>query len=66
MSSTRTLRRRNRLAITNDKFEHPSLDEVLCDPVKAAYFDRAARRFSLKRLSTVGPLYDYGRRAANW
>ncbi len=30
--------------LTNDKFDGPSLDEVLCDPVKAAFFDRAARR----------------------
>jgi hypothetical protein len=33
-----------RLAI--DKFGGPSLDEILCDPVKVAYFDRAARRFA--------------------
>jgi site-specific DNA-methyltransferase (adenine-specific) len=32
--------------ITSDKFGSPSLDEVFCDPQKAAYFDRAARRFA--------------------
>ena len=30
--------------LTNDKFGGPSVDEIFCDPVKAAYFDRAARR----------------------
>jgi site-specific DNA-methyltransferase (adenine-specific) len=30
--------------MTNDKFEGPSLDEIFCDPAKATYFDRAARR----------------------
>jgi site-specific DNA-methyltransferase (adenine-specific) len=29
-----------------DKFGGPSLDEILCDSDKAAYFDRAARRFA--------------------
>jgi site-specific DNA-methyltransferase (adenine-specific) len=33
-----------RLAI--DKFGGPSLDEVLCDPIKVAYFDRATKRFA--------------------
>jgi hypothetical protein len=32
--------------LTHDKFGGPSLDEILCDPEKAAYFDRAARRFA--------------------
>jgi len=30
--------------LTSDKFAGPSLDEIFCDPVKAAYFDRTARR----------------------
>jgi len=30
--------------LTNDKFNGPSIDEIFCDPAKAAYFDRAARR----------------------
>ena len=30
--------------LTSDKFSGPSVDEIFCDPVKAAYFDRAARR----------------------
>jgi DNA modification methylase len=30
--------------MTNDKFDGPSLDEIFCDPAKAAFFDRAARR----------------------
>ena len=32
--------------LTNDKFHGPSLDEILCDPEKAAYFDRMAKRFA--------------------
>ena len=32
--------------LTSDKFGSPSLDEIFCDPQKAAYFDRAARRFA--------------------
>jgi site-specific DNA-methyltransferase (adenine-specific) len=32
--------------LTSDKFGGPSLDEVFCDPVKAAWFDRAAKRFA--------------------
>jgi site-specific DNA-methyltransferase (adenine-specific) len=32
--------------LTRDKFGGPSLDEILCDPDKADYFDRAARRFA--------------------
>ncbi|MEX2317417.1 MAG: DNA methyltransferase [Pirellulales bacterium] len=31
---------------TSDKFARPSLDEILCDPLKAAYFDRAAKRLA--------------------
>jgi site-specific DNA-methyltransferase (adenine-specific) len=31
---------------TNDKFHGPSLDEILCDPEKAAYFGRVAKRFA--------------------
>jgi DNA modification methylase/predicted GIY-YIG superfamily endonuclease len=31
---------------TNDKFRGPSLDEILCDPEKAAYFGRIAKRFA--------------------
>ncbi len=30
--------------LTNDKFNGPSIDEIFCDPAKAVYFDRAARR----------------------
>ena len=30
----------------SDKFGHPSLDEIFCDPEKAATFDRAAKRFA--------------------
>jgi DNA modification methylase len=29
-----------------DKFGRPSLDEIFCDPEKANYFDRTARRFA--------------------
>jgi site-specific DNA-methyltransferase (adenine-specific) len=32
--------------ITSDKFGQPSLDEILCDPEKATFFDRTAKRFS--------------------
>jgi site-specific DNA-methyltransferase (adenine-specific) len=32
--------------MTGDKFGTPSLDEILCDPRKAAYFDRIANRFA--------------------
>lgn len=32
--------------LTSDKFGGPSLDEIFCDPAKAAYFDRAAKRFA--------------------
>jgi site-specific DNA-methyltransferase (adenine-specific) len=31
---------------TNDKFHGPSLDEILCDPEKAAYFGRIAKRYA--------------------
>jgi site-specific DNA-methyltransferase (adenine-specific) len=29
-----------------DRFGHPSLDEIFCDPEKAVHFDRAAKRFA--------------------
>ena len=32
--------------LTSDKFDGPSLDEIFCDPHKAAYFDRTAKRFA--------------------
>jgi site-specific DNA-methyltransferase (adenine-specific) len=32
--------------LTSDKFGHSSLDEIFCDPEKAAFFDRAAKRFA--------------------
>ncbi len=32
--------------MANDKFHGPSLDEILCDPEKAAYFGRVAKRFA--------------------
>jgi site-specific DNA-methyltransferase (adenine-specific) len=32
--------------LATDKFPGASLDEILCDPAKATYFDRAARRFA--------------------
>jgi site-specific DNA-methyltransferase (adenine-specific) len=32
--------------LTSEKFGAPSLDEILCDPQKTAYFDRAAGRFA--------------------
>lgn len=32
--------------LANDKFHGPSLDEILCDPEKAAYFGRMAKRFA--------------------
>jgi site-specific DNA-methyltransferase (adenine-specific) len=32
--------------LASDKFGHPSLDEIFCDPEKAATFDRAAKRFA--------------------
>jgi len=32
--------------LAKDKFPEVSLDEIFCDPVKAAYFDRTAKRFA--------------------
>lgn len=32
--------------LTRDKFAGASLDEILCDPAKAMFFDRAAKRFA--------------------
>jgi site-specific DNA-methyltransferase (adenine-specific) len=32
--------------LTGDKFGQPSLDEILCDPEKAIFFDRTAKRFA--------------------
>jgi DNA modification methylase/predicted GIY-YIG superfamily endonuclease len=32
--------------LVSDKFDGPSVDEILCDPAKAAFFDRVARRFA--------------------
>jgi DNA modification methylase len=32
--------------VTSDKFGGASLDEIFCDPTKALYFDRIARRFA--------------------
>jgi site-specific DNA-methyltransferase (adenine-specific) len=32
--------------LTSDKFGHSSLDEIFCDPEKATYFDRTAKRFA--------------------
>jgi site-specific DNA-methyltransferase (adenine-specific) len=32
--------------LASDKFGGQSLDEVFCDPLKARYFDRSARRFA--------------------
>ena len=32
--------------LAGDKFPGASLDEIFCDPTKAAYFDRAAKRFA--------------------
>jgi DNA modification methylase len=32
--------------LTSEKYSWPSLDEILCDPKKSAYFDKAARRFA--------------------
>jgi DNA modification methylase len=32
--------------LTSDKYDGPSLDEIFCDPEKAAYFDRTAKRLS--------------------
>jgi DNA modification methylase len=32
--------------LTSDRFASPSLDEILCDPQKCAYFDKSARRFA--------------------
>ncbi len=32
--------------ITSDKFAHSSLDEIFCDPEKATFFDRTAKRFA--------------------
>jgi site-specific DNA-methyltransferase (adenine-specific) len=31
--------------LTSDRFDGPSLDEIFCDPDKALFFDRTARRF---------------------
>jgi site-specific DNA-methyltransferase (adenine-specific) len=32
--------------LASDKFGSSSLDEILCDPAKAAFFDRVAKRFA--------------------
>jgi site-specific DNA-methyltransferase (adenine-specific) len=32
--------------LTSDKYGSPSLDEILCDPQKSAYFDKTAKRFA--------------------
>jgi DNA modification methylase len=32
--------------LAGDKFDGPSVDEILCDPEKAIFFDRAAKRFA--------------------
>jgi len=32
--------------LASDKFDGPSLDEIYCDPEKAGYFDRVAKRFA--------------------
>jgi hypothetical protein len=32
--------------LTSDKYDGPSLDEIFCDPEKAACFDRTAKRLS--------------------
>ncbi|HEX2476549.1 MAG TPA: DNA methyltransferase [Lacipirellulaceae bacterium] len=32
--------------LTSDKYGSPSLDEILCDPQKCAYFDKTAKRFA--------------------
>ncbi|MCI0335648.1 MAG: site-specific DNA-methyltransferase [Planctomycetes bacterium] len=32
--------------LTSDKFGHSSLDEIFCDPQKATFFDRTAKRFA--------------------
>lgn len=32
--------------LSKDKFADVSLDEIFCDPLKATYFDRAAKRFA--------------------
>lgn len=34
--------------LTSDKFGGPSLDEILCDPEKAAYFDRTAKKYATR------------------
>jgi site-specific DNA-methyltransferase (adenine-specific) len=33
--------------LTSERFVGTSLDEILCDPLKAAYFDRVSTRYSL-------------------
>jgi DNA modification methylase len=32
--------------LTSDKFEGPSLDEIFCDPEKATFFDRTAKKLA--------------------
>jgi site-specific DNA-methyltransferase (adenine-specific) len=32
--------------LTSEKYGWPSLDEILCDPRKSAYFDKTAKRFA--------------------
>jgi len=32
--------------LTHDKFNGPSIDEIFCDPAKAAYFDKVAKRIA--------------------
>ena len=53
--------------LTNDKFDGPSVDEIFCDPAKAAYFDRAARRLApvSSRPNIVGPPCGFAKLAAS-
>ena len=34
--------------LTSDKFDGPSLDEIFCDPEKATFFDRSAKRLAAR------------------
>ena len=54
--------------LTSDKFDGPSLDEIFCDPAKAAYFDRAAKRSrrASRRPNIVGLHSGFARPAASW
>ena len=52
--------------LTSDKFGGSSLDEIFCDPEKAAFFDRTAYRHcpGFERGNTAGPRCGFAKPAA--